>query len=487
MTQRSTSLSPSDSADAKVTPPSQWTPKQVVVATLVVLGVGLCFVLLWRFYAVVFSFIVAIMLHVAIKPAVVRLRQRGIRREAGILLVYLIAFALLGGFIALIVPFVAQQLGAITTRLPVYYEGFREAVQSVGSPLASSVVSALPRDLSSLMLPSAPSASADEVLSPLQAISPMGYAAFVFIAIFIMAFYWTLDGERIVYTLLLRVRAERREEVRALIEEMEAKVGAFYRGQLLLCAFVGVFSLIAYLIIGLPYALLLALLAFIFEAVPMIGPALGAIPAVLVALTVSPDKAIWVIVATIVIQQIENNLLIPRVMDRTVGVSAIASILAIAAFTAIFGLVGALLAIPLVAILQIILGRVLFERQVAPGTSVAVSEPSEELAAELQSIGGRDRVAVLRLEARELAEDVRKQMRKRDRAAAPDRERVEATEAMEAMEDVIESLALDIDAWLAQRTATKVNEGMHAADGEAGDEAQPSQSAQPAIKPELTP
>ncbi len=111
--------------------------------------------------------------------------------------------------------------------------------------------------------------------------------------------------------------------------------------------------------IGLPYALLLGLLAGVFEALPMIGPLLGMLPALLIALATMPAQAVWVVVAATVIQQIENNVLVPRVMGRTVGINPIISILAIAAFTLLFGVAGALFAIPMAAVLQLLITRVL--------------------------------------------------------------------------------------------------------------------------------
>ena len=100
---------------------------------------------------------------------------------------------------------------------------------------------------------------------------------------------------------------------------METKVGFYIAGQGILCLVIGIMALVAYRLIGLPNALVLALIAGVLEAVPMIGPLLGAIPAALVALSIAPDKLIWVIVATVVIQQLENSLLVPRVMRKRWG------------------------------------------------------------------------------------------------------------------------------------------------------------------------
>ena len=117
-------------------------------------------------------------------------------------------------------------------------------------------------------------------------------------AVLLLAFYWTLDGPRITRSWLLLVPPDRRESTRDLIAAIETKVSAYVAGQGVLCLVIGLMALVAYLLIGLPYVLVLALIAGIMEAVPMIGPLLGAVPASLVALSIAPDKLVWVIVAT---------------------------------------------------------------------------------------------------------------------------------------------------------------------------------------------
>ena len=117
---------------------------------------------------------------------------------------------------------------------------------------------------------------------------------FILIVILFLSFYWTLDGPRIIQSFLLLLPQGRRESIRDLISAMEAKVGYYIAGQGVLCLMVGVMALASYLLIGLPNALVLALIAGVLEAVPMIGPLLGAVPAALVALSLGPDKLIWV-------------------------------------------------------------------------------------------------------------------------------------------------------------------------------------------------
>ena len=179
-------------------------------------------------------------------------------------------------------------------------------------------------------------------------------------AILVLAFYWTLDGRRTVEALLQLVPPARRPIWRGLVSEMQDKVGAYIRGVLIFSFGVGALSGIFYLALGLPSPLVLGLLTAIFQVVPVIGPVLGVIPAVLLALTSHPGQVIWVILASVVIQQAGGNVIMPRVMDRTVGVNPFVTILALSGFGALFGLAGALLAIPLAALIQIILDYALF-------------------------------------------------------------------------------------------------------------------------------
>jgi hypothetical protein len=191
---------------------------------------------------------------------------------------------------------------------------------------------------------------------------------------------------------------------------------------------IGLMSLVAYWIIGLPYLLVLAFVAALMEAIPIVGPLLGAIPAVLVALTLGPDKALWVIVATLIIQQAENSLLVPRIMRQAVGVNPFVTLLSLFAFSALLGIPGALLAIPMAAIIQILLNHFVFQ----PG------------ALEAEAPAGRDYASRLRQEAQALAQDLRSQARQ-----SPDGsdERVKQTE--EAL-DELETLAADLDKLLAE-------------------------------------
>ena len=251
---------------------------------------------------------------------------------------------------------------------------------------------------------------------------------FTAIILLVLAFYWTLDGPRIIQSFLLLIPQDQRENISELISAMESKVGFYMAGQGILCLVIGIMALIAYLLIGLPNALVLALVAGVMEAVPMIGPLLGAIPAALVALSIAPDKLIWVIVATVVIQQLENTLLVPRIMKKAVGVNPFVTLLALFAFSSLFGLAGALMAIPIAAIIQLALNHFVFQQATV---EMEVSE-------------GRDYASRLRYEAQDLAQDLAQ-------AGAPQKRGSDlAIKQIEQVMDEIETITTNLDALLAR-------------------------------------
>ena len=259
-------------------------------------------------------------------------------------------------------------------------------------------------------------------------VTSVAQAIFITIVILVLSFYWTLDGPRIIHALLLFVPMGKRESIGDLIAAMESKVGFFRAGQGVICLVIGLLALIAYLLIGLPNALVLALVAGLLEAVPLVGPLLGAIPAAVIALSIAPSKLIWVIVATLIIQQVENSVLVPRIMRQAVGVNPFVSLLAIFAFSTLFGVAGALMAIPLAAIMQLLFERFVFQ----PGT----------LESEVPS--GRDFASRLRYEAQDLIQDLRKQARLKKGGTDL------IVKQTDQVMDEIEALTTDLDTMLAQ-------------------------------------
>lgn len=411
-----------------------WTPRRIITATLVVLGVIALAYMMVNFYSVLVIVFIAFVLSTAIRPIVYLMGRLKINPSLAVIIAYLLLLGILIGIILLLVPIITEQVAAITNKIPEYYTDFRTLLVSSRSAIIRTISQRLPLDppLSLIGITSTDTPQQDATVAVTQlflTLKTVGISLFIIISTLLLAFYWTLDGERITRAMLSLVNPERRESAREVVGEIQQKMGAYIRGQIILDVSIAILATIAYFLIGLEYALVLGILAGILETVPILGPILGAIPPLLIALASGNTSAfIWVIVATVIIQQIEGTFLVPRVMDRTVGVNAVVTLLAFAAFGSLLGLVGGILAVPLAAIVQIIFSRLVFS-------------PTEISA----GIKDRTKLGVLRYEAQELAQT----MRLRTREAAPDEQR------NEGLDDALEAIVLDLDELLDRATQQK--------------------------------
>lgn len=337
-----------------------WTTGQVVFATIFVVCVFLTFWLLYSLRIVLFLFFIAIVIGTAIRPAVEWLHRRGVSRAVGVIIIYALIASVVSGILALVLPLLAEQTTQITQNLPQYYTDFRGALINSSNRLLQNIGLRVPPQFSTLIARN--TVNTEEMLT--QVGQTLLYTNLVVkgmlstLAVFLLAYYWTQEGTLVIRGLLRIFPPQRKKNVREFLQLAETKLGGYIRGQGLLCISIGLAAFIAYLLIGLPYTLVLAIFAGVMEMVPIFGPALGAIPAVSVALSLDPGKAIWVVVATILIQMLENVFLVPRIMKSSMGVNPIIVLLSLIAFGSVFGFVGALLALPLAAIIQLSVSRV---------------------------------------------------------------------------------------------------------------------------------
>ena len=153
------------------------------------------------------------------------------------------------------------------------------------------------------------------------------------------------------------------ERVRKLLVNIEEKLGSWLRGQLFLSLIIGILTFIGLTLLQVPYALPLAIWAGLLEVVPVIGPIISAIPALLLSITIAPVLAAGVGAMYFVIQQLENHLIVPQVMGKAVGINPLVVILAIAVGGRLLGIGGALLAVPIVVVAQIIVTDILIARK----------------------------------------------------------------------------------------------------------------------------
>lgn len=177
---------------------------------------------------------------------------------------------------------------------------------------------------------------------------------FGFVTILLLTFYMLVESRELFSFFVRLFPRHQRARVAGISNTVTQKVSAWLGGQLLLSFVIGVTSAIALWAMGVPYFYVLALISAIGEMIPMVGPILSAIPAILVAATVSPGLAVGVAIFFIVQQQVENTILVPKIMGRQVGLSAVTVILALGIGSQLLGVIGAILSVPTAAIIQVL-------------------------------------------------------------------------------------------------------------------------------------
>jgi predicted PurR-regulated permease PerM len=395
-----------------------WNGRRILLANLVVLGVIACFALLFRFAAALFILFVGVSLGMAVKPGVEWLRRRGIRRWAGALAIYAMLGCLFAGVLTLAVPVIAEQAATLVARAPHHFERLRTELLASDSNTLRRIAWYLPAVVERGGVPEL------DVKAVLDTGGAVGRNLLTVVAVLLLGFYWTLEGERRMRALVLFAPFDRRRSIRGFLTEIERTVGAYLRGQSLVCLIIGVLAFVIYRLLGLPHAGIVGVVYAIGEAIPVAGPIIGTVVAALVAASVGPSLVLGVVVVAIFLQLFENYVLIPRVMERAVGTNPLVTLLAITAFASVLGIAGAILAIPLAAIVQLLLWRFLL------GADAQHGEPPV----------GRGHLSAVRYEVRELIVDLRKLAPLAGRSRPAER-----------IEDAIEGIAHDLDRILATR------------------------------------
>src|SRR5829696_388615 len=309
-----------------------------IVAALIGLGYAAGGVLVLLF--------VAILLASALEPIVGGIRNRlPIGRGTTILVVYLSFFVTVIGLAFIVVPAAVSQGQEVLEGLPRILETVRTWAATLEPAILSDSVLRLTDSAERVIAP--PTAP-----DPNQVVEVGAHAAEAAIALatlLTLVFFWLVEHARLQRYLLAYIPADRRAGARDAWNEVESRLGLWVRGQLTLMGAMGLATGTAYFLLGVPAALLLGLIAAITEAIPIVGPLLGAIPAILVAATVSPQLALIVAGVYVVIQLVEGSVLVPLVMRNTIGISPLLVLLSLLVGAAAGGLLGALLAVPIVA------------------------------------------------------------------------------------------------------------------------------------------
>ena len=317
-------------------------------------GLALTFFLSWAFYLLrdaLLLIYISTLIAIGLSPIVTAIQRRGgaraprLPRWAAILAIYVGIIGAVVGVALLLVPPLVEQARALWAALPDMIQRGQQWLLERGL---------LSRELTIREAVEQTPVNTDAVGAVFAAIAAVLGGVFGVLTVLIVTFYLLVDAHNILRTFLRLFPPSDRPRVREACGRVATKVSAWLGGQLLLAAIIGSTAALGLWLMGVPYFYVLALVAGVGEMIPVVGPLLAAIPGILVALTVSPALALGVAIFYVVQQQFENHILVPKVMERQVGVSATIVIVALLLGGSLLGIVGAILAVPTAAILQVI-------------------------------------------------------------------------------------------------------------------------------------
>jgi predicted PurR-regulated permease PerM len=297
---------------------------------------------------------VAGLLAIGISPAVrwIERRSEGRRlpRWIAILFIYLGLLGVIAVTLMLVVPPLVAQAAELWTNLPAYVDTVQRKL--VQYRLISHTYSW------SELLRQAPNPGI-ALVGVLGAVQGVLGLVGALVTVLVLPYYLLLEAPALQVTFVKFFAREHRAMLARVIHNVTNKVSAWLSGQLILSLIIGTTAALGLWLLGVPYFYVLAVVAGIGELIPVVGPILAAVPAILVALTVSPQTAAFTIVYFTAQQFIENHFLVPRVMERQVGVSPVTVIAALLIGSELLGIVGALLAVPTAAIIQVLVNEYL--------------------------------------------------------------------------------------------------------------------------------
>lgn len=334
------------------------TPASLLLTLIVAYG-------LYQVQLLVILVLLALVFATLIERPVHLLELRHLPRPVGILIVYA---ALIGGlalFFTLLAPVIGEQATLFREQAP---QSLRE-LQAAWATNPNALLRGPGQDLLRRAIEAIENPARLAVPLPQEAaigvITGVGGGIVGALTVLVIAFYYLMEKAWLRRLLLLELPPASRARVGRIWETVEHKVGDWLRGQLTLCLAIGLLATVGYGVMGVRFWPLLGLWAGLTEIVPIIGPWLGAVPAVIIALTQSWEKAVLVAAFAAGMQLLENTVLVPRVMRGAVGLSPLTVFLAILAGTQFLGVVGAILAIPVAAAVQVVLSDYLETRKEA--------------------------------------------------------------------------------------------------------------------------
>lgn len=295
--------------------------------------------------------LVSVLLAAVMDPIVDWFEKKRVPRSLSALLLYALIFIVLGVIALAIVPPMMEQMRGVAENFGDYWKKVMTSYNALHEISARyGLATSFQNSINALN-----EALASSFAGLFSTVTGVFSGVISFFVMLVIAFFLVVEKNSISDLVNSLVPAKHRDYVGAMLSKMQVKVGHWMGGQLMLMLFIGILTYVGLAVMGIKFALLLAIIAGLLEVVPYIGPVVATIPAVFFAASSSPTKALLVLALYILIQRIENMVLVPKIMQKTTGLNPITVILALAIGFTVGGVAGGLLAVPVTAALNVFL------------------------------------------------------------------------------------------------------------------------------------
>lgn len=335
--------------------------KANLLIILSLLGVVILLLFIKAIFNIILLLYLAIILGEGLRPLVKVFVGFGLRYSFAVLTVFCLIFLILACLIGVFINPILDQFESFIKQLPTYtalaqsYFGKEEIFKN------NELLSSLKEQVSSL----SSSLASFIILLPKQIFNFF----FNVVIVFFISYFWLMGSKRYSDNLLLLCPAKYRSLLKTLFSDISQCIAAYLRGVVIMMICIGLITGLVDAMLGLPYAFLLGVAAGLTEAIPIVGPFIGAVPAVILAFLISPTHALVVGIFYLVLQQIEGNILVPQIMNKMLKLDPLVILLSVLIGTTLFGLYGAFLSVPTAAIIQIIFNSLVYPHLKQPNST----------------------------------------------------------------------------------------------------------------------
>jgi predicted PurR-regulated permease PerM len=347
------------------------TARRALISTFVAIAAVVVTLALWKLKLVISLFFLAVIIASAMRPGVEALRRRGIPRGVGVAVHYVGVLALVAVFLSVAVPRALDQVESTVGNVPTSTAELEQRAKH-SSGVKHQILVAIQKRLNGVP-------SGNELFHPAVSVTTKAFEALIGVFfVFACAAYWIFERDRTVDLVTSLLPRSKRKTVRDTWDLIDARLGAFVRGEILLIVFVATLLSLAFWAIGEPYWVLVGIFAGVLEIVPVIGPLVAGAVAVGVGFTVSWQVALAAGLAVLIARLLEDYLIVPRVLGRAVGLSPLLVLVSVFAVGILFGGLAVLLAIPIAAVLATLVDVVVRGKDPAQEDIPSVLFPAQD-------------------------------------------------------------------------------------------------------------